>query len=288
VARIVRQQIEAGIDIVSDGETSKLSFVSYIGQRLSGYELSPERRPGGWTGSKESEEFPDFYNARIGEGRPVRICRGPVAYVGRTQLEEDLRNLKDAICGAGVKAFVPSPTPGSVEGFWPRNEYYQSDEEYAYAIGEALREEYKAIIEAGFCLQVDDPWLLLNYALHPDWTVADTRKWAESRVAVLNHALRGIPEERVRHHTCYGINMGPRAHDLEFRHMIDLVLKVNAGAYSFEAANPRHEHEWVLWKNAGLPQHKKIIPASPGSLPTLHGWWSTRSWLRSAWNVSSL
>jgi 5-methyltetrahydropteroyltriglutamate--homocysteine methyltransferase len=129
-----------------------------------------------------------------------------------------------------------------------------------YGIADAMREEYKAIIDAGFLLQIDDPHLATYYVLHPELSIADVRGWAETRVAALNHALRGLPEERIRWHTCYGINIGPRVHDIELRDLVDIVLKVRAGAYSFEAANPRHEHEWRVWSTVKLPEGKILIP----------------------------
>ena len=136
----------------------------------------------------------------------------------------------------------------------------KTNEEYIFALGEAMREEYQAIVDAGFLLQIDDPRLVSYYLVKPDASIAECRKWANERVEALNHALRGILPERVRHHTCYGINMGPRVHDMEVKHLLDIILKINAGAYSFEAANPRHEHEWKIWGNAKLPKDKVLIP----------------------------
>ena len=142
---------------------------------------------------------------------------------------------------------MPAIAPSNVEVTSP-NEYYPSRETYLFAIAEAMREEYKAIVDAGFRLQIDDPFLVTYYMIRPDLSVADCRKWAEPRVEALNHALAGIPADRIRFHTCYSINMGPRIHDMELKDVIDIILKVNAGAYSFEAANPRHEHEWKVWE----------------------------------------
>src|SRR5262249_44807373 len=139
------------------------------------------------------------------------------------------------------------------------NAYYKTQEEFLFAIAEAMREEYQAIVAAGFLVQIDDPRLVTYYMLRPEASIADCRRWAEVRVEALNHALRGIPEEKIRHHTCYGINMGPRVHDMEIKEMIDIVVKIHAGAYSFEAANPRHEHEWKVWKGAKL-NGKVLIP----------------------------
>ena len=161
---------------------------------------------------------------------------------------------------AGVKeAFMPSISPSNVEE-WQRNTYYTKHEDYIVAIADAMHEEYKAIVDAGLLLQIDDPRLVSHYLVSPNASIADCRKWANQRVEVLNHALRGIPKEKVRHHTCYGINMGPRVHDMEVKDLIDIILKIKAGAYSFEAANPRHEHEWKIWGNAKLPKDAILIP----------------------------
>jgi len=143
---------------------------------------------------------------------------------------------------------------------WNRNEHYKTEEEYLYALADALREEYRAIIDAGLVLQVDDPLLASYYVMHPEASVEDCRKWVMGRVEVLNHALKGLSADRIRYHTCYSINIGPRVHDMELKHLIDVMLRVNAGAYSFEAANPRHEHEWKVWAEVKLPEGKSVIP----------------------------
>jgi 5-methyltetrahydropteroyltriglutamate--homocysteine methyltransferase len=140
------------------------------------------------------------------------------------------------------------------------NEHYPSAEAYVFAIADAMREEYRAIVDAGFVLQIDDPFLVTYYITRPDLSIADCRKWAELRVEALNAALAGIPPDRVRFHTCYSINMGPRVHDMQLKDIIDIILKVRAGAYSFEAANPRHEHEWEEWRRAKVPDDKILIP----------------------------
>lgn len=154
---------------------------------------------------------------------------------------------------------MPSASPASFERY-QENRFYSNDDECLFAIADAMREEYLAIIEAGFLLQVDDPRLAMHYMLNPGKSVAECRKWAMSRVDALNHALRGIPMDRVRHHTCYGINMGPRTTDIAFKDVVDIALGVNAQYYSFEAANPRHEHEWRIWESVKLPKGKVIVP----------------------------
>ncbi len=154
---------------------------------------------------------------------------------------------------------MPAISPTSVED-WQKNRYYKTDEEYLYAIADAMHEEDKAIVDAGFLVQIDDPHIATYYALHPELSVEQIRTWAEKRVEALNHALRGLPRDRVRWHTCYGINIGPRVHDMELRDFIDIILKVRAGSYSFEAANPRHEHEWREWEKVKLPEETVLIP----------------------------
>jgi 5-methyltetrahydropteroyltriglutamate--homocysteine methyltransferase len=261
VKDVVQKQIELGIDIIDDGEYSKPSFVTYVNERLGGFEVDTQApRRGPWVGSREEQAFPEFYSAmHVGSRSNRMVCTGPVTYKGHAQLQRDLANLKAAIGSAKVEAFVPAISPSNVEE-WQRNAYYKTDEEYLYAIGEAMREEYKAIVDAGFLLQIDDPRLVSYYMVRPGASVKECRKWAGVRVEALNHALRGIPQDKIRHHTCYGINMGPRVHDMEVKHLLDIILKIDAGAYSFEAANPRHEHEWKIWGSAKLPKDAVLIP----------------------------
>jgi 5-methyltetrahydropteroyltriglutamate--homocysteine methyltransferase len=188
------------------------------------------------------------------------VCAGPITYKGRQQLEADLDVLKSALRGVNAaEAFVPAIAPSNVETTTP-NEYYPTAEDYVFAIANAMREEYQAIVQAGFLLQIDDPFLVTYYIMRPELSVAECRKWADMRVEALNSALAGIPADRIRFHTCYSINMGPRVHDMQLRDIIDILLKVRAGAYSFEAANPRHEHEWEEWKRAKLPDDKVLMP----------------------------
>jgi 5-methyltetrahydropteroyltriglutamate--homocysteine methyltransferase len=267
VAETVQRQAEAGMDIVSDGEQGKAGFVTYIGERLAGFEPRPAPpRPGPWVGSREIIDFPEYYEwysrwrgASIGPTSGF-VCTGPIAYKGREAIQRDIENLRAALKGVSVQeAFMPATSPANVEA-QRKNEYYPTQEAYLYAIAETMREEYKAIVDAGFLLQVDDPRLVTYYNANPGSTVAQCRKWAELRVAALNHALRDIPPEKVRFHTCYGINIGPRIHDMALKDIVDIMLRVNAGAYSFEAANPRHEHEWGVWESARLPDGKVLIP----------------------------
>ena len=264
VAGIVRKQIELGVDVIDDGEFGKPSFVSYGNERLGGF--SPRTGGGGispWANSREARTFPEFYQAQMGSvsAQHARlVCTGPVTYTGEAALKTDLANLKAALNGVNpAEVFVPAISPASFED-WNKNEYYKTDEDYVVALGEAMRTEYQAIIDAGFLLQIDDPRLVTYYILHPEESVADCRKWAQMRVAALNHSLRGIPTEKIRYHTCYGINMGPRVHDMELKDIIDIILGIRAGAYSFEASNPRHEHEWTVWKGAKVPDGTILIP----------------------------
>jgi len=169
----------------------------------------------------------------------------------------NLASVSGVVGNHGRTAYGASPS--NIED-WQKNAYYKSQEDYVFAIAEAMREEYRAIIDAGFLVQIDDPRLVTYYIIHPEASIADCRKWAELRIAALNHALRDIPTEKIRFHTCYGINMGPRIHDMELKDIVDLILTIRAGAYSFEAANPRHEHEWKVWKNVKLPDGKILIP----------------------------
>jgi 5-methyltetrahydropteroyltriglutamate--homocysteine methyltransferase len=264
VAATVRKQVELGVDVIDDGECGKPSFVSYGNERLGGFSA---RIGGGgvspWAHSREAASFPEFYQSQMGSvsAQHARlVCTGPVTYKGQAALKTDLDNLKSALAGVNVaEVFVPAISPASFED-WNKNEYYRTDEEYVVALGEAMRTEYQAIIDAGFLLQIDDPRLVTYYILHPGESVADCRKWAQMRVEALNHALRGIPTEKIRYHTCYGINMGPRVHDMELKDIIDIILRIRAGAYSFEASNPRHEHEWKVWKEAKVPDGTILIP----------------------------
>ncbi len=264
---IVRRQRELGVDIVDDGEFSKRGFAVYAHQRLDGLTPTGRVRVPPWADSRESRAFPEFYGAPgaapAGEPNPSNmqmVCTGPIAYKARERLARDLENLKAATAAAGaVEAFVPAISPCDVAGN-QENDYYRSGEEFLFAIADALRVEYQAIVDAGFLLQIDDPLLIDYYVKNPDLSVAQCRAWAEGQIEAINHALRDIPEDRVRYHTCYGINMGPRVHDMQMKDYIDIVLKIRAGAFSFEASNPRHEHEWRIWEDVRLPEGKLLIP----------------------------
>jgi 5-methyltetrahydropteroyltriglutamate--homocysteine methyltransferase len=267
VAEVVEKQVRVGLDVIDDGEFGKAGFMHYVNQRLAGFEArSGEPRKNPFAGSREFRAFPEYYESvGLGTGGPAAkaprlTCTGPISYRGHAELQRDIANLKAAMARAGVtEAFMPAVSPSNVEE-WQRNAHYPSSEAFVVAIAEAMREEYQAIVDAGLLLQIDDPRLVTYYNVTPDATVEDCRKWAVRRVEILNHALRGLPRDRVRFHTCYGINIGPRTNDMELKDILDLIVRVNAGAYSFEAANPRHEHEWRLWRDVKLPEGAVLIP----------------------------
>jgi 5-methyltetrahydropteroyltriglutamate--homocysteine methyltransferase len=268
VVEVVRKQAEAGIDILADGEMGRFGFIPYVNERLTGLEARPN--PGGegtWARSREHLAFPEYYawaaqmpGAAGGAQRNHWVCTGPITYKGQQALARDIDNLKAALAQTSyTEAFMPAVSPVQLAG-WNKNEYYRTDEEFRVAIADALREEYRAIVDAGIVLQIDDPQLASHYTTHPELDIAQCRSWASATVELLNHALAGIAPERVRYHTCYGINMGPRVHDLELKHIVDIMLRINTGAYSFEAGNPRHEHEWRVWEDVKLPEGKILIP----------------------------
>ncbi|MGH2584126.1 MAG: cobalamin-independent methionine synthase II family protein [Dehalococcoidia bacterium] len=281
VAEVVRQQAEAGVDIPSDGEFGKVGWTIYVLERFAG--LEPKDLPLGATPlgrGKDRQDFAEFYavwgpvertlwlppevaRADPGANAPVVrwVCTGPIAYTGQAAIQRDIANVKAALQGVQVEeAFLPVAAPGSVEASHA-NEHYPGDEAYVYALADALKEEYRAIVDAGLLLQVDDAFLPYVY----DWMVGSVSmeeylKYCEMRVEALNYALQGIPEERVRYHICWGSWNGPHSTDVPLKEIIHLVLKVNAGAYSIEAANPRHEHEYRVWEDVKLPEGKILIP----------------------------
>jgi 5-methyltetrahydropteroyltriglutamate--homocysteine methyltransferase len=262
VADAVRQQVECGIDIPTDGEQSKPGFFAYISERLSGFEPNPGPSPRGFTA--EVDAFPEYYKEYFSQAMlggavapivPI-MCTGPVAYRGQEALRRDIDNLKSALAGVKTEqVFMPAVAPSGVGV----NRFYKTEEEYMHAVAEAMRTEYQAIVDAGFQVQIDDPFLTDLHSYSP-LAPAERQKTAAMYVESLNHALRGIPPERIRFHTCYGINEGPRIHDAPLKDVVGAMLKVNAGSYSFEAANPRHEHEYHVWETVKLPAGKKLIP----------------------------
>jgi 5-methyltetrahydropteroyltriglutamate--homocysteine methyltransferase len=265
---LVREQAKVGIDVVGDGELGKTGFgIGYYGHRLSGLE-SRKVQPGepGWMALQTNEriEFAEFYQSLNWVAPAERVvCSGPVSYIGEKAVANDIALFKTALAGADVKiadAFLCVLAPGWLEHFF-FNEYYSTEDQYLFALADAIKHEYKAIVDAGFILQVDDPALPDTYdMIVPRPSVSDYRKHARVRVDALNHALEGLPEDRVRYHICWGSWHGPHTHDLPLADVVDLMLDVKAGAYSVEAANPRHEHEWKVWKDLKLPDGKILIP----------------------------
>jgi 5-methyltetrahydropteroyltriglutamate--homocysteine methyltransferase len=262
VAECVRKQADVGIDIVSDGEQSKPGFFAYVQERLGGFQPRPDRKVEIFPA--EVRAFPEYYEQYFKEamlgGAVARfaplVCTGPVSYRTLEPLQRDIDNLKKAMVAAKVKeAFMPAIAPSGVGS----NEYYKSDEEYLHAVGAAMATEYRAIIEAGLLLQIDDPFLC-DVLVDPRLEPKERRRLANLHVEVVNESIKGIPEEKVRFHTCYGINEGPRIHEAPMREVARYMLKIKAGAYSFENANVRHEHEYHIWDEIKLADGKKVIP----------------------------
>ena len=272
VTETVGRQVELGIDVVDDGEVSKSSFATYANSRIGGLEL--DRRPPRHIArpTRDALEFPKVYEemkvmfaARMAHAGRLpdstsMVCTGPIKYIGQDDTKADLDNLKAALNGQkAAEAFVTAISPTNLEMYF-HNEYYKTEEEYLTALAEAMNVEYRMIVDAGFLLQIDDPRLITHFNRMPELTLEENRKFMALRVEAVNHSLKGIPEDRVRFHTCYSINVAPRVHDLELRHYVDLMLTIRAQAYSIEAANPRHEHEWRLWQDVKLPDDKILIP----------------------------
>jgi 5-methyltetrahydropteroyltriglutamate--homocysteine methyltransferase len=278
VAEVVRQQAEVGIDIVSDGEFSKgRNWAFYIFQRLSGIAVRPATPEelndplASMSGGRDRQAFPEFYaeydaasglNKRLGNRV---VVNGPIAYCGEKQVGRDIANLKAGVAKAkdkypGLAAFLPVVAPASaLPG--AKFEHYPDEESYLFALADALHREYRTIVDAGLFVQIDDAFLpYMHERMVPPMTDTQYRRWAQMRVDALNHALRGIPQERSRYHICWGSWNGPHAFDVPLKDIIDLVLQVRVGHYSFEAANPRHEHEWRVWETAKLPPGKILIP----------------------------
>jgi 5-methyltetrahydropteroyltriglutamate--homocysteine methyltransferase len=267
VADVVRRQAEIGVDVISDGEFGKaISWNQYVVERLSGFELRnipPGLRPG--VPGADRTRFKDFY-AELDVREPMAnarmvACVGPVKYIGQEIVQRDIANFKAALEGLKVEeAFMPVVAPSSV---LPdrKDEYYKGEEDWLEAVTAAMRMEYRMIIDAGFLLQIDDARAATAFdRMVPPASFADYRGWLAKFVESLNHALEGIPEDRVRYHVCWGSWPGPHVSDVPLKDIVDLILKVRAGAYVIESANPRHEHEWQVWKDVKLPDGKVLIP----------------------------
>ena len=264
VAEVVRRQQQAGVDIVSDGEFGKFrSWSFYVLDRLGGIEERAVEAARG--AGRDQLLFPDFYAEYFPTQklpkRGTAVCVGPITYKGQAAVQKDIAIFKAALNGAAVvDAFLPVVAPASAV---PRhkNEYYKNDEEFLFKLAEALREEYKAIVDAGLMVQIDDAFLPYMYDVaFAAEDLAEYRKWASVRIDALNHAISGLPEERIRYHICWGSFNTPHVTDVPLKDIVDLVLKVKAGAYCIEMANPRHEHEWRVWESVKLPSGRKLIP----------------------------
>ena len=273
IAEIVQRQADTGLDVINDGEHSKVSWMAYARGRLSGLEEidAPVRFRGA---TRDSQAFAAAYedmkvmlagrSSAIVAKRTVRpkawICSGPIAYIGQDELRADIDNLKAALKGVQAEeAFLTAISPSNLELYY-ENQHYATAEEYLTALADAMHVEYQAIVDAGLLLQIDDPRMATHYNRTPDASIEDCRKFMALRVEAVNYALRGIAPDRVRFHTCYSVNIAPRVFDFELKHFVDLMLQINAGAYAIEGANPRHEHEWELWGDVPLPDDKILIP----------------------------
>jgi 5-methyltetrahydropteroyltriglutamate--homocysteine methyltransferase len=280
VGEAVRLQVQHGLDIVNDGEQSKRSWSTYARERLGGHEQRP--RPEGYQPytiyTRDAADFAAYFevfgpgrgpNTRGGitstvAGARFDTCVAPLTYIGQAQLGRDIENLQGALQGVAVEeAFMSAVSPGTIE-HWLRNAYYKDDEEYVYAIAEAMRVEYEAIVDAGFVLQIDDPDLADAWQMHPEMDIQSYRKHALLRIEALNHGLRNIDPARVRLHVCWGSYHGPHKYDIEMRDIIDIVLRTRSQGFAIEAANPRHAHDWQVWQDATLPNGIVLIPGVVG------------------------
>jgi 5-methyltetrahydropteroyltriglutamate--homocysteine methyltransferase len=275
IAGVVREQADAGVDIVSDGEFGKTgNWAWYIHRRISGFVARPST-------PEEAEDplatrsmgqdfaaFPEFYaeyfptqGFRVPSGSVTNVCNGPIRYIGQEQVQRDIANLKAAVAKVHVEdAFLPVVAPASAFPFY-KNEYYPDEQSLLFALADALREEYKAVLDAGLRVQIDDAFLPWTYErIVPPKTLVEYRNWAELRIDALNHALEGLPQDRIRYHICWGSWNAPHVFDVPLRDIIDLLLKLRVGGYQFEAANVRHEHEWKVWRDVKIPEDRVLIP----------------------------
>ncbi len=285
VKGIVDRQIELGVDVVNDGEYAKAgSYGGYIHERVSGFSSvpadpsKPPKRAG--TAERDRRDFPGFFTSGLwyaGSGGPVRpgfatpsevretnlratsACTGPLRYTGEDKVQADIANLKSAVSGKDVEGYVAALGPLSL-GAGVRNDHYKSEEEYMQAVAEVMHEEYKAITDAGFIVQVDEPEFFTSWMFYPDWSVADYRKYLGFCVEVINHSIAGLPEDQVRFHSCWGSGHRPHTNDIELKYIADLLVQIKARQYSIEAANVRHEHEYHVWEETKMPDGKMLMP----------------------------
>lgn len=292
VNEVVAKQIECGLDVINDGEYVKAanmgSYTGYIDARIKGWETRP-KQPGvapkrAGPGERDKRDFPGVYASGLwfaGAGGPVRpgfmtpgkvpqpkpdekVCSGKLEYVGHDAIAADIAALKKGLDGReGVDGFIAALGPLSA-GAGARNLFYASEEEYMFAVAEALREEYKAITDAGLVVQMDEPEFATTWMFYPDWSVADYRRYLDFAVEVINHAIAGLPPELVRFHMCWGSGHRPHTNDIEFRHFVDLLFKIDAECYTFEASNVRHAHEYHVFEDHKLPDGKIIAPGVVG------------------------
>jgi 5-methyltetrahydropteroyltriglutamate--homocysteine methyltransferase len=269
VAKVVRRQVQAGIDIVSDGEFGKgIGWEQYVIERLSGFSEPPAPAPGQpqvavapWG---DFAAFMDFYSEMFPkeqyQERPFP-CTGSITYTGHVALRRDIDNLKGAVAASGAHAgFLPVVAPASAIALSP-NEHYKTDEEYVFAVADALRVEYTSVLDAGLLVQIDDAHLPFMYdRMVPPASEDEYFRWATVRIDALNHALRGLDTSRVRYHICWGSWNGPHTHDVPLKTIVHLLLRLNVGGYAIEAANPRHEHEWKVWSDVKLPEGRVLMP----------------------------
>jgi 5-methyltetrahydropteroyltriglutamate--homocysteine methyltransferase len=284
VADVVDMQVACGLDSVNDGELGKTNFTNYVRERLAGF-VTREAKAGESfemnISKRDMQDFPEYYATHDFFGRPLTpgggpfgaglagagtesVCVEPLRYVGGEYVQEDIRNFKAALARhQNVEGFLPANSPGTIE-HWLRNEHYKDTEEFLFAIAEAMREEYKAIVDAGLVLQIDDPDLPDGWQMFPQMSVAEYRKYAQLRVDALNHALRDLPEDQIRLHVCWGSGHGPHTHDIPLRDIVDIIFSVRAGSYSIEASNAMHEWEWVVFEDFKLPDGKTLVPGVVG------------------------
>jgi 5-methyltetrahydropteroyltriglutamate--homocysteine methyltransferase len=281
---VVKRQVDIGLDIINDGEFGKLGgFSNYVGTRLAGMERKEEPAEARNVSARDQKEFPGFFEmagpggfnfratvqAANAAPTPRRInapvfCTSPIKYIGQEQAQRDIDNLKAAAEGIGdVEPYLPAIAPGTIE-HWLHNRYYKDDQEFLFAIADAMHEEYKMIVDSGLILQIDDPDLPDGWQMFPDMSVADYRKYAQLRVDALNHALKGLPEDRVRLHVCWGSGHGPHKHDIPLKDIVDIIFDVRAECVSIEASNPRHEHEWTVFEDYKLPAGRSFMPGVIG------------------------
>jgi 5-methyltetrahydropteroyltriglutamate--homocysteine methyltransferase len=273
VVETVKQQVKSGIDSVNDGELSKSNFTHYVRTRLAVFEMRPtdQRRRLEIT-ARDRTKFGDYFEstsnprARLqAPGTQMQaVCNEKLRYIGLAELMRDLDNFKAATAGAKIaEAYLPANTPGTIE-HWMANEHYKNEEEFVFAIADAVHEEYQAIVDAGFQLQIDDPDLPDGWNCLPGMSVQQYRDYAMLRVDALNHALKGIPKEKVRLHVCWGSFHGPHYDDIPLKDIADIIFKVNAGSYSIEASTPGHEHEWIVFEEVKLPKDATLVPGVIG------------------------